>query len=459
DYNITKDHLKNFSRQKNGTYKLDIDGKEFSVSVVKSMFNDWTFMTLMDANQFFERVFQKKAIILVFLFSLLLTGLMFAIILGKKQYKPIKNLTELMNRQKIHRNNQSFQKVNELESLQTTISNIFESYEDLNETFNLHKPYARDHLLIKLMKGDLPKNSNIRNLLNSLHINLYAGGYFVVAVFLKENENNLEEMEEREKLIEHLSGVFTKNATVNGIDLFYEDAILLLVSVNHQIKDIERYRKEMDVQIKKQINKYMNVSTTLGVGCLTHSIENINRSYIEAIATMDYIYSLPQGNIVYFEEINTKLEDNLGYPQEDLLKLVHSLKQGNQVVATETLNIMFSRLIEQNLPLYKLKCICFDIINTLVKTASELNMIEYVSDLKEITSFSSLEQLENHLKFSAKTICQKVEEKKESHQEQLREKIKTYIHNNFNQYELSLESIADAFQLSIPYVSKFIKEQ
>src|SRR5699024_2781633 len=137
DYNITKDHLKNFSRQKNGTYKLDIDGKEFSVSVVKSMFNDWTFMTLMDANQFFERVFQKKAIILVFLFSLLLTGLMFAIILGKKQYKPIKNLTELMNRQKIHRNNQSFQKVNELESLQTTISNIFESYEDLNETFNL----------------------------------------------------------------------------------------------------------------------------------------------------------------------------------------------------------------------------------------------------------------------------------------------------------------------------------
>src|SRR5699024_1208378 len=315
DYNITKDHLKNFSRQKNGTYKLDIDGKEFSVSVVKSMFNDWTFMTLMDANQFFERVFQKKAIILVFLFSLLLTGLMFAIILGKKQYKPIKNLTELMNRQKIHRNNQSFQKVNELESLQTTISNIFESYEDLNETFNL------------------TKNSNIRNLLNSLHINLYAGGYFVVAVFLKENENNLEEMEEREKLIEHLSGVFTKNATVNGIDLFYEDAILLLVSVNHQIKDIERYRKEMVVQIKKQINKYMNVSPTLGVGCLTHSIENINRSYIEAIATMDYIYSLPQGNIVYFEEINTKLEDNLGYPQEDLLKLVHSLKQGNQVVA------------------------------------------------------------------------------------------------------------------------------
>src|SRR5699024_5919401 len=99
---------------------------------------------------------------------------------------------------------------------------------------------ARDHLLIKLMKGDLPKNSNIRNLLNSLHINLYAGGYFVVAVFLKENENNLEEMKEREKLIEHLSGVFTKNTTVNGIDLFYKVGIIYLVSVNHQTKDIDR---------------------------------------------------------------------------------------------------------------------------------------------------------------------------------------------------------------------------
>src|SRR5699024_1574125 len=84
--------------------------------------------------------------------------------------------------------------------------------------------------------------------------------------------------------------------------------ILLLVSVNHQIKDIERYRKEMVVQIKKQINKYMNVSPTLGVGCLTHSIENINRSYIEAIDTMDYIYSLPQGNICYFYVIKIKLK-------------------------------------------------------------------------------------------------------------------------------------------------------
>src|SRR5699024_4840962 len=35
-YNISKDHLKNLSKQKNGTYKLNIDGKEYSVSVVKS---------------------------------------------------------------------------------------------------------------------------------------------------------------------------------------------------------------------------------------------------------------------------------------------------------------------------------------------------------------------------------------------------------------------------------------
>src|SRR5699024_11752737 len=44
-------------------------------------------------------------------------------------------------------------------------------------------------------------------------------------------------------------------------------------------------------------------------------------------------------------------------------------------------------------------------------------------------------------------------------QDKLRKKIKTFIHNNFYKYELSLESIADAFQLSIPYLSKFIKEQ
>src|SRR5699024_8425163 len=35
----------------------------------------------------------------------------------------------------------------------------------------------------------------------------------------------------------------------------------------------------------------------------------------------------------------------------------------------------------------------------------------------------------------------------------------TYIQANYDQYDLSLEKIANEFKLSVPYLSKFIKEQ
>src|SRR5699024_6783247 len=436
---------------------IKLNNKEYSVLSVETGYNDWTFMTLIDTKQFFERVFHKKTIIIMVLFSLFLAGTVLAILLARKQYQPIKSIAVMTNRKEVQ--NEVIQQSNELERIRTTISNVFESYDTLNETINLHKPFARDQLLIKLLKGDLQGIDHIDELLGSLNINMLSGGYFVAIVHFNEGADSENDMKEREKMIDLLPGLPLLDATVHGVDLLYEDAIVLIVSLKEELDDPNIYRKERTVQIQNFIHDAVSVPITIGVGEIIESKENVHRSYIEAIATMEYSFSMPKDSIIYFEEIGSKQEGELGYPQEEQLKFIHSVKQGNQAVADESLRTMFDDLSKSKASVSQMKCISFDIINVLVKTASELDVMQHVGDLKEIVNFTSLEQLEKKLRKVTKQICEKVDANKKLHNNSMREEVKIYIQKNYNQYNLSLENMANDFQLSTPYLSKFIKEQ
>src|SRR5699024_7227675 len=117
----------------------------------------------------------------------------------------------------------------------------------------------------------------------------------------------------------------------------------------------------------------------------------------EALSAMDYHFSSSQKEIIYFEEISGGPKHFFGYPQEELAKLVQSLKQGDQKVALKALQTIFKRIELKNLSIYELKCVNFDTINTILKTAIELNVSQDIYNLDEIVNFNTLEQLEKNL--------------------------------------------------------------
>src|SRR5699024_6923284 len=191
------------------------------------------------------------------------------------------------------------------------------------------------------------------------------------------------------------------------------------------IADMAEGRKKIVKNIQNSIWESIQTTPTMGVGGLVHTLENMNRSYIEAIATMDYTFSSPKGSIIYFEEISVQQKNSFGYPQEDQIKFIHSLKQGDQAVAEEALKGMFRKLKENKMSVYQLKCICFDIINALLKTSAELGVTDKIGDLKQLTNFSTLDQLEKRILHSSKDICEYVEKKRECDNQYLRTEILT----------------------------------
>src|SRR5699024_9135816 len=146
-----------------------------------------------------------------------------AVMLGRKQYEPIRNLANLA---KNRSNQDKALSSDELENIHHIVSNVFESYDSLSEKIDLHKPYARDQLLITLLKGETPKDSDVQGLLESVGIDMHAGGYFAAIAHFEESANTEKDMEGREKIVASLNPSMYDDYTVHGVDLLYEDAII-----------------------------------------------------------------------------------------------------------------------------------------------------------------------------------------------------------------------------------------
>jgi YesN/AraC family two-component response regulator len=111
------------------------------------------------------------------------------------------------------------------------------------------------------------------------------------------------------------------------------------------------------------------------------------------------------------------------------------------------------------LQVHLLRCICFDLLNAFLRTASELGMDEVFANMPELTSFETLEELESRLLVLAAAICAQVERNTETSESSLMDDILAYVDLQFADYTLSLEHVALKFAISTSYLSRSFKEK
>ena len=77
----------------------------------------------------------------------------------------------------------------------------------------------------------------------------------------------------------------------------------------------------------------------------------------------------------------------------------------------------------------------------------------------EHADFTNLMQLGTVLQQLVQHICEKVRDRPQNQESELNETIFAYIKANFQSSQLSLESIAEEFKVSVSYISRFVKKE
>lgn len=455
---LTETEMDYISGLQPGIFELTLNKKALSIISVKSNDNGWTYVSVMPSDQFFSSVLHVRSFIIILFVILVLVGAVIALLLARRQYHPISMLVEFAASKSNPKRSPDRASVsgNELERIQTALQE-YSSRVDLQESF------ARNHFLSILLK-----HGNAESLTpefqEALDLHFEGSSYYVMVIGWDTSEDELDERKDQERrdIIELLTQVEFPEmyAHAFGVELTQLDQLALIINFD-PIPSMERFSQVRQIveAVRSILLETFSMIPTMGVGNSYSSPSYLNQSFIEACSAFDLRVSTTHGTVTYFEKLSFPSNHDHWIPSNTLMKLAQSLKQGSYDVAVQTISSALNRLHSSELPVLVKRCICFDVLTTMLRTASGLGIPHMIQDVDPNLIYNqNPDEIERQLLELAERICSQVESNIQKQEQSLIDQIVDYINQHFTDHNLSLESVAAYFSVSPSHVSRSFKD-
>ncbi|WP_339307487.1 helix-turn-helix domain-containing protein [Paenibacillus sp. FSL R5-0519] len=453
---LPQNEIENLATLAPGIHNLKMDGEQYSVVSVQSEENGWTYVTTMPSFQFFSRVAHVQTLILIVFCITVITGIAAALLLAKRQYHPIRDLMDKMrgngdDASKLH---------NEWEWIRQTLHNY-------SAKIDFQEPFVRNQCMLLLLKHGKPDDPEIEQMILNAGFRHPQGQGLYFSTILSWDDTLLGDKcwQERLLLQDILSNVCLPGtgAQIFGVEFSVKEQFALIISLPGDVeKPIQNQLEEVIEAIQLVIREHSQLSLSIGVGTAYGDLARLNQSFIEAATALEHRIIQHSGQVTYFEqlaELNPSASESFWIPRKSMLKLEQSLKQGNESVTVQLITETIHMIKNEPLQVHLLRCICFDLLNAFLRTASELGMNEVFANMSELTAFETLEELESRLLCLAADICAQVELNTKTSESTLMDDILVYVDQQFADYTLSLEHVALKFAISTSYLSRSFKEK
>lgn len=443
-----------------GIHSLTLNNEKQSVVAVLSEENGWTYVTTMPSHQFFSRTVHIQSLILLVFGIVVLTGIAAAIMLAKRQYHPIRDLLEFAKMKSNGVALDSIKVNNEWEWIKQTIN-------DYNTQIDMQEPYVRNQCLLLLLKHGKPDDPEIEKLISNAGLDLPQGQgyYFSVIVAWDESSHQSEMARQPRQQVQTLLNevkIPDLHAHIYGIEFSHVDQFALMISLAPSDDlDLQQQIEQTVETLKMMVIDNSELLPSIGVGTLYENLADLNQSFIEAATALESRMLSGTGQVTYFEHLAEFTSDTETFwiPKKSMLKLEKSLKQGNESVSRQMISSIINDIKNESLSLSLVRCICFDLLNSLLRAASELGMNNVIQHIPSYVSFETLEELDLKLTGLASLICHQVEHNTESEQHSLMDDIVAYVDQQYADYTLSLEHIALKYAISTSYLSRSFKDK
>ncbi|MFX3650480.1 MAG: helix-turn-helix domain-containing protein [Paenibacillus sp.] len=453
---LPQNEIEHLASLEPGIHNLKMDGEQYSVVSVQSEENGWTYVTTMPSFQFFSRVAHVQTLILIVFCITVIMGIAAALLLAKRQYHPIRDLMDKMRGS----DNDASNLRNEWEWIRQTLHNY-------SVKIDFQEPFVRNQCMLLLLKHGKPDDPEIEKMILSAGFRHPQGQglYFSAILSWDDTVPGGKSWQERHLLQEILSNVCLPgpNAQIFGVEFSVKDQFALIISLpGESDKPIQSQLEQSIEAIQTLIREHSQLSLSIGVGMAYQDLARLNQSFIEAAAALEHRIIRRSGQVTYFEqlaELSPSASESFWIPRKSMLKLEQSLKQGNESVTVQMIADIIHMIKEEPLQVHLLRCICFDLLNAFLRTASEFGMNEVFANMPELTSFETLEELESRLLCLAADICAQVELNTKTSESTLMDDILVYVDQQFADYTLSLEHVALKFAISTSYLSRSFKEK
>lgn len=434
------------------TRTVVVDNQEMLMSVLKSDDTGWKYVSLTPMKEVLQKTDGIKVNFVLLVILLLVIGCIIIYYNMRINYKPIYNLKNYASRILQHTNKNE----NEFDVVKNTIDYLSDQNKNLISSTRVA---SKDFILENLLKGRISTQEDLKQQGEPFAISFKNPSYLVIIVLL------------------HTPDLIKSLAVPDLLDKFESTAILYFNGYVREHLDQKKIVFILSVDeiqsesllvnlaaFQIRLKETLDMQTTIGVGNVYNDLKDIPLSYVEASAALDYRLVKGNGSIITNDELSHQ-DDSLDfYPHKELDILKRLIKQGNDLEIEYALNNIINYIKTCNIPLFVARGLCFDILNIIWRTFTEINKElllpkdEY-PDATMLAEFETIEDLTNLVKGICSEICTIIRESKAVKDQSLITDMVSYIQCNFMNCDFSIQNMADHFGMTLTNLSQYFKNQ
>lgn len=213
------------------------------------------------------------------------------------------------------------------------------------------------------------------------------------------------------------------------------------------------------------IRERYGIDVTAGVGNRRQDIHQLGKSFIEASTALDFRLLKGYNEVILYSDIADQTNLGYNYPRQNIETMEVLIRQGDTDSLKKVVRGILSFIESSAMPLHMVRCICYDMINCIVKEMYRLKgTLETANgpypDVFSLTKFDTIQELADVIEVMCERLCADIayvqSELKTVGQKQ---EMLDYIQANYHDQQFSVQNMADHFAISASYLKRQFKEQ
>mgnify|MGYP001476050292 CR=1 FL=1 len=443
---------------------VTIDGETYRLSLHKSSVNDWTYMAMTPMVELTRQSAHIRTVTWIIVGVLATVWMALALIGSRRLYFPIERLYEKLH---LWHKNDKKRTGDGLADLDDLMHQLIEDNRKLLHQLNEQAPYLKQSMLQLLVRGELTEREFFRL---ADRYNVDAGGT-AIYVCLAEVDR-LDEFHEsyREKdralihyaLLKVIEEVFQPFA--GGIAFSPQTGqVVLIVGCDDASEAARSALLERADEARAQVNHYFRFTVSFAVVGPLDGYGQVAKGYEEAVALINQRIVLGDNVTIAGDEADVSLTSSGRRSVELQKKIVFHLLHGNIDEARRLLKEMIAEWPASKISPETIRSLFSYMIGELdymlQQTGCDIHQVAGVDLYKHLYRLRSLPQLEDWLSnqlFPA--VKAHLDEQTASKQSRTVKQVVEYIRERIGE-DLSLQILADRFQLSVSYLSRLFKQE
>lgn len=444
---------------------VSIEGHPYSIVHMQSDHNYWSYITVMPTDQFMSQVQKSKRWFEYTVGAVFVIGLIIAFSFSVNNYRPLQRLVKKLEPH--HSLQAAAAGADEYDLISRAVGEMEAQKEGLLHQLKSQASELKEQIILSLLHGRMMSGPwEERLALASMrfeheqavvllfHIDDYAG-------FQRLHSASTQHLL-KYSLVKMLEELSEEIGIGYSVELPDNRTFALLLNLDEAaIESGQPVR--LAEKLRQFLSHYWQLSVTVGIGSCCEDIALAHGSFLEASQAVRYRFIKGGGRIISYEDVQPNGQSPFWQPLKQERELVLALRQARGDDARHLVAAMLQDIAERHIPLRAAELICFNLVNTLIKTLMELG-IESDDRFRDLINALATEEVETMeaLEASIARLCQELcvymEQQTAAKGAGLADKLRDYVAKHYRDSGLSLESIAQQFSLSPSYVTRVFKD-